>query len=144
MSKYLRGQDINVFVRRDGVPIASVSVNSGSFNPGLEVETIPLAGRKTPDVDGTNGVAVLTLDLNPKDPDWLTLFEAQRRKNAGDEEFRDSVIDAEVSIDWGVSGRRRVLLTDAVLSDGTQAITGTAERAGNNLTLTASDWRTLT
>jgi hypothetical protein len=137
VSKYLRAQDVVVTVRRDGEPLLPISVNSGSFDRGLGMEEIALTGQSFSDVDGTNGVKTLQLDLNPRNPDFHTLLDVQEAKNAGVEEYLDAIIDAEFTLDFGRDGRTRYVLPDCVASDVSHSFAGGTERVTAGLTLTS-------
>lgn len=137
MSKFLRGQDLEVVVRRNGEPLPAISINSGTLTWGLNMEEVNEAGKDTPTVDGFNGVVSLALDTNPT-PQLMDLMILQRQKNAGLVELD---IDAEVTFDFsriGGIGIRRMALPDCELSEATVPITGGTERVTAPFTLTSS------
>ena len=144
MSKYVRAQDIQMAIRRDGAPLIPIAANSGTFDRGLQMEEIPLVGQAVPDVDGFNGVKSLGLDLNPRSPEFHDLLDAQEGKNAGDDEFIDAVIDAEFTIDFGRQGRVRYLMPDCVVSEGAHSFGGGTDRVTATITLTSSTLKRLT
>ncbi len=137
MAKFARGQDIEISVRINGDPVTGLSVNSGTFTDGLQVEEVAEAGKKAPTVDGFNGIAVLQLDLNPS-PALYDLADAQRAANDGDLELD---IDAEFTIDFarvGGQGFVRYLLPDCVLHEPSTPIPGTTDRVTNTFSLSSS------
>jgi hypothetical protein len=121
-------------VRLDGVPQVPLSANSGSYASGLATEEVPLIGLEVPEVDGINGLKVLTMDLNAN-PWLIDLLDAQEAKNAGRSEVE---MDAEFSVDYGGGVVRRRLMPDCVASDHTLTIGGSTDRLTESVTLTSS------
>jgi hypothetical protein len=138
VSNYTRAQDIRITLRRDGEPVVPLSVNSGSWDPGLDVETFMVAGQAEPEVDGINTVCKLELDLNIRNPDYHAVLDAQRAKNRGEAAYRDMVIDAEFVVSFGAQGRARYLLPDCTAHAGSTKWSGGTERVTDSVTLTGS------
>jgi len=134
MSQFPRAFDITLSIRVDGAPSTPLRINSGSWNRGMTTEEVPLVGEDVPDVDGINGLKVLTLDSNAGR--WIfDLFDAQERKNSG--EAPDTVIDAEFSIDLGGGDVATYLMPDCVAHEPGTTFGGSTERVTESVSLTS-------
>ena len=143
MSKFVRAQDIRIFIRTDGDPLVPLSINSGTFNRGMQMEEVPVVGNDVPEVDGFNGIKQLVIDLNVRSTTFHTLLDTQELKNLSDATAIDTIIDAEFSIDFGRAGRVRYVMPDCVVHEPGTTFSGGPERVTDSLTLTSSRLRRL-
>jgi hypothetical protein len=140
VAKYARGQDIEVTIRVNGEPLNVLSINSGTWTPGLNMEEVNEAGKATPVVDGFNAIVQLQLDTNPT-PELYDIITLQRQANDGEIELD---IDAEFTIDFariGLLGIRRYLMPDCVLHEPSTPIPGGTDRLTNTFTLSSSKYK---
>lgn len=140
-----RAHDIFVDIRRDATPLDNLSINSGSFNPGVTAEAYQTAGKSTSTVVQTVGDASLALDLNPRTPAYIALMNIMRakadRSHPEHATYRDTVIDATFIVDNESDGRSRVIMSNCGVTDGTTSFQSGTTRVTQGLTLIAGTWR---
>ena len=120
---YARAKDVLVEVQlSDGTVVESLGTgtqNGPTFNPGLGNEVQKYAGSDRVVVHGTNGAGEITIPNELLGAGYVTLLDAQKRKNRGDAAYVDLVISVTFAVDFGAGGVSRVAIPNATVSDGT-------------------------
>ena len=140
MSKFTRARDIKVTLKDDGAPLASVHINSGSFDRGLRNETVPQTGGED-QVDQTLEAASLSLDTNPRTTAWWTIQDALAGKAKNDPAYVGKVVEAEVSIiipGSSPQARVRYVMGDCAMAVDAMQFGGGNDRASQGATLGCS------
>jgi hypothetical protein len=138
-----RGQDIAVKIMDDGDELLVFRAKrSMSWDPGLAEDIDNFLGEDSPNVSGINNETRLECPFVPDDPAVLEVLELQQRKNRGDPDVRDRVIDVTFTVDFGAQGRARILMPDCTLITGTGIEAGArTDKATSSPTFVARFWR---
>ena len=84
------GKDASIVVQRDDVVLVTWRrVRDWTYTPGLEELIDNYQGELNDDVQGTNSHERFEFNTVPSDSQYLQILDIQRRKNDGDEEYRD-------------------------------------------------------
>jgi hypothetical protein len=141
----LLASDIRVDIRIDATPLGSLLLTSGTFEPGLGMESFQVAGKATSEMYQTTADCSLNIDHVPQTPEVMRLLNIIRakanRQHPNHAEFRDAVIDAEFVADFAEEGRGRALMSNCMVTGGAIAFQGGNARTSQPLTFTAPDWR---
>lgn len=142
---FARGEDVNVSVRRDGLPELSIlSIRDATWSTGLAEEIDNFLGRRDPFVDGIKNETSLEFTTPPDRSDYFELLDYQRRKNEGDADLVGTQIDVSFSTDFGPDGGSvRVLLADVTLVGGDISAGSRTDKVTTNPRFVGGTWRLL-
>ena len=134
-----RGSDVFIRVMVDGEEILGIGgIREASWDPGIEVDEDEYLGDDRPTIDGVNGAERLELTNTPTSSQWQTLVDYQQRKNDGDPDMLEMVINVSFTVDHHNSDRARRLLPDCTLSGGGVSFSGRKEKVTQNPVFTCA------
>ena len=138
------GKDASIVVQRDDVVLVTWRrVRDWTYTPGLEELIDNYQGELNDDVQGTNSHERFEYNTVPSDSQYLQILDIQRRKNDGDEEYRNTSINVTFLVDHGNGDVAKRLLPDCTLVGGVINSGGRTDYITQNPTLICSRGRNL-